>query len=254
MAATILVEAGAGAGREFPVEEEVFRVGSGPGCRLRLPDGVEAHAATVEYRNGGYVVYNKGTRPMQVEGRPVAALGFAAWAAGQRLQLAPGVVLRLRVEGDPAPAKFVKHAFRTADLGTDVAPEDVAQAKTAPKKASKALQWAVIGLCAVGIPILLWLNLNQDADPNPGAGQKEFAALVTELRAKEPEAQAGPDALWSLLESARAAELRGESGAAERQYSRILIILRQRRSDDGGPLNDLEKKVEKFARGRIRQQ
>jgi hypothetical protein len=251
MPATILVEAGAGAGREFPVQEEVFRVGSGPACRLRLPDGVEAHAATVEFRNGGYVVYNKGARPLQVEGRPVAAMGFSAWAAGQRLQLTPGVVLRLRVEGDPAPARFVKPAVREADLGTDVAPEAAAPAKVAPKKSSRAVQWAVIGLCLVAVPILLWLNLNQDVDPDPGAGQRQFEALVKELRVKEPEPEAGPNALWSLLESARAAELRGEAGAAEKQYSRILIILRQRGGDDGR-LNDLEKKAEKFARGRIR--
>ena len=250
MPATIVVEGGSGPGREFPVEEEVFRVGSGPACRLQLPAPVEPHAATVEYRNGGYVVYNKGARPLQVEGRSVAAPGFAPWAAGQRLQLAPGVVLRLNVEGDPAPAKRLRPAVDVAKLGTDVAPE-AADEKAPPKKRSKTLQWIVVGVCALAVPIMLVYNPNPDAGPSADS-QEEFATLVKDLRDKEPEPQAGPNALWSLLESARAAELRGDGETAQRQYSRILMLLRQRKAGSG-ELPELDKKVWKFVGRRIRQ-
>src|SRR5579885_2741820 len=130
MSATIFSEAGVEAGRQFAIEEEVFRIGSGPTCKLRLSDaGVADHAATVEFRQGGYLLHNRSGKVLHMAGRPLADRACVRWTAGQRLHLADQVVLRLDIAGDPAPARALRRTPQPIDLGTDApvsAPEPVA--------------------------------------------------------------------------------------------------------------------------------
>src|SRR5262245_60944880 len=60
MPAKIVVKSGAAAKQVFPIEEELVRIGSDPTCELVLPDAnLAPHAATLEFLDGNYIVYNR---------------------------------------------------------------------------------------------------------------------------------------------------------------------------------------------------
>jgi hypothetical protein len=108
MAARIVVETGTNQGLEYPIETSLIRIGSDPLCHLRLTDAAVATVAVaLEYRprERRYLVFNRSGGPLYLDGKPLPTTGAVAWPAGQRLQVADGVLLRLRIEGDPAPAK-----------------------------------------------------------------------------------------------------------------------------------------------------
>lgn len=257
MSATIISEAGGEAGRQFAIEEEVFRIGSGPSCKLRLSDsGVAAHAATVEYRQGGYQLHNRSGQVLQVEGRPLADRGCVRWAAGQRLRLADQVVLRLDIAGDPAPARAMRRAQQPVDLGTDdpeSVPEPLAAAQPSAGRGRRG-PLIVIGLC--GLLMLAFLSYQPNTSGESAAlknGTERIAQLVRQLHQQDTEIQPGGDAPWYLLQTAYAAELRGNHSQAKRSYVRLLDLLRQRQKSEGVFASELDENVWNAVSRRLRQ-
>lgn len=257
MSATIISETGAEAGRQFAIEEEVFRIGSGPTCKLRVSDpGVAAHAATVEYRQGGYLLHNRSGQALQVEGRPLADRGCVRWTTGQRLHLADQVVLRLDIAGDPAPARAVRRAQQAVDLGTD-APESAPEPLTAAQPSAghgRKGPLIVIGLC--GLLMLALLAYQPNTSGESAAPEKEtegIPELVRQLHQQDTEIQPGGDAPWYLLQTAYAAELRGNPSQAKRSYVRLLDLLRQRQKTEGVFASELDEKVWNAVSRRLRQ-
>ena len=72
MPAKLVVVSGAAPGSEFPIQQPVFRIGSGAQCEFRLRDPrLAVHAITMEYREDGYLLHNRSDQPVDL----------AAWEA-----------------------------------------------------------------------------------------------------------------------------------------------------------------------------
>jgi hypothetical protein len=86
------------------IEKKVLRLGSGADCDLRVDDpAVPKHLATVRFRNGQYVLYNRSGKELQIADRRVAPNGSATWHANEELVLTADTTLRLIVDGSPDP-------------------------------------------------------------------------------------------------------------------------------------------------------
>src|SRR4051812_40872103 len=106
MPAKLVIASGPGQGSEFYIQDLVVRIGSGHQCEWQLADPrLAGHAATLEFRDGGYKLYNRSMDPVRVADQTLRLREWASWQAGDEADFGHGVVLRLEVDGDPAPAK-----------------------------------------------------------------------------------------------------------------------------------------------------
>jgi len=242
MPARIIVEAGARPG-EYPIERDVLLLGSDGTIASRPAELAGAgHAATLEYRQGRYTVYNRLPQAMQLGAQPLAVRGSREWRPGERLCPSDAVVLRLEVEGDPAPARAAPKAVVVPDL-----PEGTAEEKPAAKSRSKLWQYALIAGCLVLLVASFLANQDEPAaEKGPGL---DVDKLVEDLRKQEGDA--GPNTVGGLLKEARASELRGLRGEANGMYRRVVIILRQRHGEGLTTASEAEKKADAFARSRL---
>jgi hypothetical protein len=241
MPARIIVESGARPG-EYPIERDVLLLGS-DGTVASLPAELTGagHAATLEYRQGRYTVYNRLPQPMRLGAQPLAVRGSREWRPGERLYPSDAAVLRLEVEGDPAPARAAPKAVVVPDV-----PDGPAEEKAAKKGGSKWWQYALIAGCLV---LLIGSFLaNRDEPPAEGAPGVDIDKLVEDLRKQEGD---GGPSVAALLKEARASELRGLRGEANRMYQRVAIILRQRHGEGLTTASEAEKKADAFARSRL---
>lgn len=261
MSAMIKVEGGANAGLAFPIEEEVFRVGAAPACKLRLADpGLPAHVATVEFRKGGYLVHNRSGKPLAINGQPLRANASSPWQSGQGLELGDGLVLRLVVSGDAAPAKrqTVVNLTEPSNGGSAGAESGKAAALARPlPKAKQRAQIAVIVLCGVVVVAAVFYKLLANDTDVPGTPPKERSALlIEELRSRLEGGDAAAEPVLALLQKARVDELRGSQAAARRAYGELVLLLKRRQQPDGTITGDSENKlygrVLKLARSKIR--
>src|SRR5690349_4034146 len=117
MPAKLVIVSGLSTGTELWVEEVVSRIGSDPHCQLCLADaGLAAHAATLEFRDGDYHLYNRAGQSVVLAGRELPPRGSGRWPAGQELRLTETLSVRLEVSGDPAPsARPLIHSAAEAD-------------------------------------------------------------------------------------------------------------------------------------------
>jgi hypothetical protein len=255
MPARIVVEAGAHAGEEFPIEEALFRLGSGTSCKPCLSDpGLPEHAATVEWKNRRYRVFNKTDRAIKLDSQPVESLAARDWLAGQRLTLPAGVVLRLDVEGDPAPARRGPAVVRVQDIKHT---DDVPGQEKKPAETGKKGDWQKWLMIPIGIVIVVLLIMTAQGgggDPakpkDEPANEQSMQELIDELR-KHEEAEEVADPISEVLYQAYVAELRGLTGEAQRGYRQAIYLLRHRHGDRLERATDLEKKVEARARERL---
>jgi hypothetical protein len=234
MAAKLVVVSGKQPGAEYWIESEVLRIGSEPPCEIRLPDsGVPAHAATLEFRDDGYAVYNRSDGPLSLDHRPLAPRAAAArWPAGKDLYLSDELALRLVIEGDPTPAKRAAPRAATALEEEAAAQEGEAAALTAEEEAkkNKNLQAVlVLVLAALAIAVLLVVSQSSTDDKKtevvpPG---KQMADVVAKLRADKSAAAADSERYCDVLQTARVAELRGDKKLARDQYQRLYDWLRK---------------------------
>ncbi len=90
--------------KTFWIEKGVTRIGSGADCDLRLDGSVPSHLATLRFRNGEYVLYNRGGSMLDVGGRPIDSDGSGPWRTRERVSLTRELSLQLVVDGNPAPS------------------------------------------------------------------------------------------------------------------------------------------------------
>lgn len=256
MPAVIRIEIGAGAGRSYPIAEDVVRIGSGSSAGLRLADpNIPPHAVTVEFRGGQYRVHNRSSRVIRIGGKPVAANASATWGDDQQLELDDHTVLRLRITGNPAPVGYRDVPASIPDLPPPLPPPPPPPAAAGPKK-SHAGQWAVIWLCAVAVALIVALEFTDEpTGPSPTA---EFDTLMKDLLAVPPTPDLPSDQMRIMLQTARSAELRGQTNRARRGYGAVIELLQSRRRIQGGKVvfeGDTDKNVLRrtfdFARKRL---
>lgn len=252
MSAKLVVADGPSAGTEYWIEDEVLRIGADANCAVCLTaPGVPAHAATLEFRDGGYILHNRNAQALLLDGKTLPQNASAAWLANASLQLTRELVLTLVVEGDPAPSKRParKLVLPEADAPS-VAPDEPLPGKSGGKT---ALQLAAI-VVLFGFAGMLFLT---DPKKNAPAADRdvpvEFAALVQDLSAAPADGSTGNAALRSVLQEARVAELRGHKDQARLKYTRVTEMLLPRRAPDGKFASPTDEKAWNFVMGQLNQ-
>jgi hypothetical protein len=251
MPAKIIIEGGE-AMPPFSIQEEIFRIGSSAQCKLRLPrPDLAGHIASVEWRDGKYLLYNRSKQVLRLQGKPIEPGKWEPWLPGTRLDLGGGLTLLLEVSGDPAPTSERKQ-IDVKDVIPDV--EDDPGKKTASSTGAGKNLWQVgVLIGCVVLAALSFVFAPQDTPSgqtvNKPTGGITLEQLIDELRQQE---QDGPDSLANLLERARMAERRGFSAEAAGLYRRVLLILRQRYGDELQQASQPEQHAEKLARRKLR--
>jgi hypothetical protein len=216
------------------------RIGGDPGCHVHVP-GLAAQVATLRYSDKSWRVINRSDGPLELEGRPLEAGGQAPWKSGQRLKLAPRVVLALRLDPDPAPkrpAVVAPSAVLEEPEPEPPPPEDPdappPEPAPPPKKPAKSnlMPSIVIALCVVGGA---WVMLDEGGpDAETGAKQRaEFEDLLKQLNervVKEPQNRFYAT-LLDTLQSARINERRDDYPGSGRAYRMLHDLLESRRRD-----------------------
>lgn len=250
MSAKLVVAAGPSAGTEFWIEDEVLRIGADANCAVCLTaPGVSAHAATLEFRDGGYILHNRQAQALLLDGKTLPQNSFASWPANGSLQLTRELVLALVVEGDPAPSKRPARRLELPEADEpSVVPAEPLPAKSSGKT---ALQLIVI-VALFGLAGMLFII---DTKKNSPAVDRdvpvEFAALVQDLSAAPADGATGNAALRSVLQEARVAELRGHKDQARLKYTRVTEMLLPRRNPDGTFASPTDEKAWKFVMGQL---
>lgn len=219
MPASISVESGISAGTNYWIDRPVLRIGSDPQCEICLPTAdLAPHALTLEYRDGNYRAYNRGTSPVTIGAAAVKPSASEIWRAEQMLQLPGDLRLLLKIDGDPRPTPRPD-----AWEGDDRAAEDEAAnfgdtaggAQTSAKKSTGTLvQLGVIGLCILGMVVFLTM------EPNPDAASPDrptFESLVETALSKEGRART----MLPRLQYAQAAVVRGHKELAQERFLKL---------------------------------
>jgi hypothetical protein len=260
MPAKLVVIAGADQGADLWIEDEVSRLGHDAVCALRVSDDdVPAHVATLEYREGAYVLHNRCDDELFLEGKPLPPRAQARWNANKDLSLHGGVVLRLTIEGDPRPMKRqaapqpYEYPEIPADPGQPGAAllEDDAPAPAVDSQRSKKMtQTIVIVLCALlGVYMLFFDTPGSDTVDAARDPRKDFQQAVDAL-AKDEDPQSRR--LRELLQDARVAELRGDQPSAQALYGKVRDRILVLRNSEDGSLREDYKKVWDFVKGRLK--
>ncbi|MBY0526877.1 MAG: FHA domain-containing protein [Gemmataceae bacterium] len=244
MPAKIVVKSGAAASTEVVIQEDVLRIGSDPSCEVVLPDaGLAPHAATLEFRDGAYVIHNRSDAPIRLNNVVLERRTFKKWNAGQDLALTDHLVLRLEVDGSPAPVRAAQAARRTVEVaGSNEANESRPAPTSAATARKKQLQMVIILLLVAVVVGLLFIDTSGPAPTTAPAPRDEFAALVKELQ------QHGKrdEGLLFLLQDARMAQVRGDARRARDLYGQIVDYLLPRRAKDGKFSNKLDQRLWDF--------
>lgn len=155
MGTKLVVITGSARGQEFWVETDFVRLGSGADCDVSQPDPALApHAATLEWRDNRYHLYNRGDAVITLAGRPLANGQSAMWMPNQDLRLTNDLSLRLQCEGNPAPSP--KPANLAGPAGSPAAMAAIDEAKA--KASARNMQVAVLLICAVLVAVMLLTN------------------------------------------------------------------------------------------------
>jgi hypothetical protein len=223
MSATIRVESGIAAGTSYWIDRPVLRIGSDPQCDICLPTAdLAPHALTVEFRSGGYRVYNRSAAPVTIGSAVVQAGANAAWNDAQRVVLPGNLQLVLAIDGDPRPCprpelqrddELVAEET-TTPIAASAGPLDEAAAK---KKSSKTmLQLGVIGGCVLAMAALLTRGKGEET---AAANRPTFDGLVRATLAKEA---ADPmRAFLPRLQYAQSASVRNNGRIAKAHFMKL---------------------------------
>lgn len=257
MPAKIVVVEGEKTGTAWWVEDEVVRIGSGPQCQIRLEHpGVAPHAATLEFSEGRYNLYNRCDRPIRLGGRDVGSGASLPWAGGRDLVPAEGLAVRLVVDGDPAPAKRPagpEPEDESAEQADGTGAEDEDEEGEEDGSAAKTVgQIVVTLLCVALIPVLLRYDSAQNRTPvHAENARTTFDALSKEIAKAPAEADAGLASILSTLQDARIADLRGKKAQSRALLIRALEATEKRRAPDGSFETEAEEKLYQYTRGRL---
>jgi hypothetical protein len=222
MSACIRIESGISAGTSYWIDRPVLRIGSDPQCEISLPTAeLAGHAMTLEFRNGTYRAYNRGTSPLSVGSAVIQSGGNALWQADEAAQLPGGVRLILEVDGDPRPSPRPDSLAADSILGTgqhaELAGDTVDTAATPQKKSSSTMvQLAVIGFCMLAT--VAFLTMKRGGGAPAAANRPTFDSIVKNALEKKNGVQRK---VLPRLQFAQSAVVRGNSKLAQERFASL---------------------------------
>jgi hypothetical protein len=207
MPAKIVVVEGAAGGQEFPIEEELTRIGSAPDCPIRV-GGVPPHAMTVQFRNDRYWVFNRCLEPIRVGSRKLAPNDSMPWEDDQDARIDSANVFRLTVESDPHPMPQEPIAV----LPENVLPKTDSSDVPGPNRPRQAV---IVG----GGMLLLALFLFSRPSDSVGSSRvaEQFNNIVSAMHERAPE-DLRLGKIRALMQEARALEYQGYPADAAHEY------------------------------------
>jgi len=220
MSATILVQSGISAGTSYWIDRPVLRIGSDPQCEICLPTAdLAPHALTLEFRDGAYRTYNRGSESLSVGGALLQPGANTVWRADQTAQLPGDTRLVLQIDGDPRPSPRpdarIDDDYPVDDPAALLAGADTAEA--AAKKSSNSLvQMGIIGLCALGTVAFLMMGGGEETIAQ---NRPTFEAIVTDSLAKDKDDPAR--LILPRLQYAQAALVRGHNDLARARFLKL---------------------------------
>lgn len=252
MPAKIVVLAGRDSNREIDIELPVVSIGGDPTCEILL-SGEVATLATLRFRDGKFIIYNRTKSIFSVDGSDLAPDATVIWKSGKIVQFASGMQIRLECSGDPKPVRKAASlgAEDDQDITDDVAPL-TGGAEPDPKAKAKSdqLTWALI---VILLMMIWWAVPSEEGSKVSMNSQQEFQDLVAALLRPEVLEQVGDDAIGTpmqirpelaellsrttqderpildtlreRLQNARIAELRGDGASALNHYRTIRDLL-----------------------------
>jgi hypothetical protein len=247
MAAHITVVSGIAANTDHRIAQEVLRIGGDPACEISLPDpGLPLHAATLEHRDDGYVVYNRGGVAIRLDNVVILPRGFRNWQPGQTLKLNEAVSLKLEFREESAP---VRPAVPISPASNATPTKETARhgANASAAKGKRTQQYAilaVIGVLFAGV-MLMDSPSPEKAETNP-RGSK-FTELLADLQKEARAGDPAADAVRQLLQEGRIAQVRGDQARARFLYGRVLDSLLSRRDAAGNFSRSLDQQLWAFA-------
>ena len=237
MPARILIQSGTSLGTSHWIEKNVVRIGSDPISDLVIPSAaVDAHALTVEYRQTGYRVYNRGTGVVLLSGSVLKPNQHADWIDSDLLELQDGVSLALEIDSDPSPSPPPSNSFRelpnpeTSDSDQSTAgakhtatpPTPSTGAKTSTSASRTAFQLVVTAACLLGCVGLILReqirNRSETAFATPGLVVPPFESVVEQALKAESSV---PSEVLDKLQMAEAALVRGQVATARSRYQKL---------------------------------
>lgn len=226
MSAQIRVVTGVSAGAVYWLEKRVLRIGGDPQAEVPLPSSnLAPFAATMEFREGAWRVYNRGAEAILLMGGSLPPGAARAWDGSGTLELSDGTRLALELDGDPAPC--IRPAITrdpreqpgsapdgSAERGFDW-DEGALETKTArPSSSQSVMQLAVTALCVIGcVLLLMWNNSTTPSD----AAAPTFSQIVDEALASKETSRS----LIQRLQYAQAALVQGDPTTAKEWFGRL---------------------------------
>jgi len=248
MPAIIISTTADGTRREHWVEKRVLRIGSDPDCEIVLPDEIEPHVVSVQFRNGSYVVRNRSKLPVSLGGRMVLPEGSETWANQETLELHAGVTLLLTIDGDATPSPRTDHQhlvqhyqkIREDERHAAVVAQDAGDSPTATAAAKKpgSNVQLIVGLfcfflaAAVLVGLVAFLLAQTQASVSSGPSPTE---MVDALLSNSAYTSQLPPSLLSRLQEAQQAIALQDRDMALRRLLRLQSELVRLR-DAGEPL------------------
>lgn len=105
MPAVIQINSDGLAPREYWIRNGMMRIGSSPSCDLTIESTtLEAHAATLRYSDGRYLLINRSGRDIQVGTTVLSAGDTLPWQEGTLLKLCETISLNLVIQGSAEPS------------------------------------------------------------------------------------------------------------------------------------------------------
>jgi len=233
MSAKFVQHNGNGSSQQYWIEDEVARVGSGADCALVVP-GLPAHCLTLVYRAGAYSVINRCNRALDVAGVPLLPMATAPLAAGDCVTASPDLVLRLEIDGDPAPSRRPRPIG-----GPNAVNEPEVIAGTAPDRTLRLRRafLVVAGVVAGGYLLLRGGGAGAHSDASTS---REFHEIVEFLLSNPVDSGDGPARICRAVQRARVSELRGDMKRAIGYYEIAKDMLTEASEKPGCPARNIE--------------
>lgn len=263
MPAKLAILTGSFTGQEFQVETPVIRISSDSDADISLPE-MDGIVLTLRYRRDGYVLYNRSSSVIEIEGETLNGGESRSWAAGEDLQVNDQLIIQLQFDGDPAPARkatrstlaFEEEFSDDPDGSPDEALDDDSdggEAKT-KKKSQNQGQIAMIVLCFAAIAYLLLFDESADSGPKQDV-PREFHELIEQgfELTRETTGPSPAGSILRMIQDARIKQVRGHGQDAIRQYQKVDDILTARESANL-ELDPRQEEFEEAARRFVRSQ
>ena len=224
MTALILVKSPQAQPFAMEVPSEVLVIGSAPHADIQLP-GVEEHVATIHFRAGKCIVYNRGQRSLRLNGRRLKPKGSRTWVNGRTLVLDHGIQLVLKANKQAPPL-----ATRFRGLPSDiVSPEPIGHAPFHHTLCFKLIAGGLLLFAA-------WIGMSLRYGVTP-ADVTEFEQVLNTWRTPAQSdgavvATGVAQVMIRRLQQARRDEINGDRKAAYQSYAKLknyLLHLERRR-------------------------